>query len=47
MTFDQFGSLILLAMGAIAAVGFLIDGYGGWPILWDDLKRRFLHRKEH
>ena len=45
MTFDQLIGLIMLGLALVLGIGLLIDGYGGWPIFWYELKKGFRRKK--
>ena len=41
MSFEQSLGLIILALTLALGIYLKIDGYGGWPIFWYDLKKGF------
>ena len=47
MTLEQFLFWIMLVLVVVSGIYLMIDNYGGWPILWYDIKKWFFRRKEH
>lgn len=45
MGLDQTVLLICVVLCAVCLPYILIDSYGGWPIFWYDLKKRFQRKK--